>query len=433
MTPFILALMLSATDPDAFRPRDEFRQGRAGDRSMGVATAMFEFAPTGGAGMGAVCACAIPTGSKGEVMTYTRAGNTYCQKGFDFFNNIANGDLVACTTDQPKVQPCNYTSTLGLFVEPAATNNVLRSTAAGNAAWTKTNITVTSNNETAPNGGVEADEVLFNAVGLGTASSLSQGTVCTASATNVLSWYVKGKSGTSGTIDIQLGSAGANFCAACAFNGTTWTRCYVSGAITTSPTIAIGNIQTGACTNAVKASADVAVWGAQCETGSIPTSAVDTTGSFVTRSADTSTAGPSINMGTANVINTAVGYSMAASIVPAQVTTANIAGLNQISGRTEMLFSSSTVETCNLITSGDDPTATGTGTAITAGTAVRTACAYIPKTMYAFYGAGGNGTAAAPIDFSTSSLFIGATTASGGVQNGCIRRVCVDRNPLRCR
>ena len=109
--------------------------GRKGTRGY----AFFEFAPSGGAGMGAPCACTTPTGAKGEALTFTRASNGTCTKtttGGLTTTGIANGDLVVCSSNQPRVE-YDSQGVLGLLVDSAGTNSVLRSQEVNNAAWTK--------------------------------------------------------------------------------------------------------------------------------------------------------------------------------------------------------------------------------------------------------------------------------------------------------
>ena len=123
--------------------------------------AFFEFAPASGAGMGTACACTTPTGAKGEALTFTRTGNATCSKQGLATTGIADGDLVVCTANQPRVESSG--GVLGLRVEGARTNSVLRSQELDNAAWTLDFAgggvipTRTANAATAPDGTPSAE------------------------------------------------------------------------------------------------------------------------------------------------------------------------------------------------------------------------------------------------------------------------------------
>lgn len=91
---------------------------------------LLEFAPPSGAGMGTECSGLVPTGSRGETLTFTRASIATCTK--------ADGTVVDLTSGQPAVQVAPYTGTgaLGLVVELAGTNIVTNSNPAAAVVWT---------------------------------------------------------------------------------------------------------------------------------------------------------------------------------------------------------------------------------------------------------------------------------------------------------
>src|SRR4029077_1644502 len=127
---------------------------------------LFEFAPASGVGMGTACACTTPTGSKGETLTFARSSSATCLKTVGTApQTIANGDMVTCTTNQPRVMPgADGTNILGLLVEDARTNSALRSQQIENAAWTAANAvvaapTITANAAVAPDGTTTAERV----------------------------------------------------------------------------------------------------------------------------------------------------------------------------------------------------------------------------------------------------------------------------------
>ena len=73
----LLAIALLA-QADCTREGGRCRGARMGDRGGGPRFAYFEFAPEGGAGMTAACACTTPTGAKGETLTFSRASSGTC-------------------------------------------------------------------------------------------------------------------------------------------------------------------------------------------------------------------------------------------------------------------------------------------------------------------------------------------------------------------
>ena len=98
-----------------------------------------EFAPDDGAGMGNECACAAVTTTSGLAVPVTRASSATCV--------TSAGVGYTCTNDQPVVE--RRGGILGLRVEPAATNRILRSEELDNASWTAT-ATVTANTYAGP-------------------------------------------------------------------------------------------------------------------------------------------------------------------------------------------------------------------------------------------------------------------------------------------
>jgi hypothetical protein len=101
--------------------------------------AFFEAFPASGAGTFGPCSTTAPTGSKNEVLTFTRASNGTCTKtatGGLATTGIANGDLVVLSTNVARVE-YDSAGTLGLLVEAASSpgNLCVRSAAICNAAW----------------------------------------------------------------------------------------------------------------------------------------------------------------------------------------------------------------------------------------------------------------------------------------------------------
>ena len=248
--------------------------------------AFFEFAPASGAGMGTACACTTPTGAKGEAMTFTRAGDATCARQGLATTGILNGDLVVCTANQPRVESSG--GVLGLRVEAARTNSALRSQELDNAAWVDdsnpvSNITVTANQATAPDGTLTAERFQIPARTAAQWSLRRQ--AIAAGSTGSASVYLKGN-GTSGSVSLIADGALAT-CVDCAFNSSTWSRCTLSAA---GAWIFIGSASGyGACAGGSRAAEDVFVWGAQTEGSGVATYAtsyIPTVAAAVTRNAE---------------------------------------------------------------------------------------------------------------------------------------------------
>lgn len=188
----------------------------------------------------------------------------------------------------------------GVLLEAAATNLLLRSQDMSNAAWSKTNVTATANQATAPDGTLTATKVAATA---SAATVCAQAVVATATS-HVYSIYVK------------IGSGALDACSFAIYNNTTATNLasatinYTTGVLT----VTIGNGYVLALANGwyrvvLYASAGIAIgnniqgyvgfagspetageycyaWGAQLESGITATSYIATVAATVTRSAD---------------------------------------------------------------------------------------------------------------------------------------------------
>ncbi len=179
-----LLFVLPATAGARF---NNFTAGRSLDeqRSRGSTAAadgsLFRFEPNVAAA--AQCTGAAVTGSRAETITLSRSTTAYCQK--------EDGTLVLVTSGQPRMEAS------GLKVEPAHTNQVIRSQEFDNVAWTVSNVTVTANSTTSPAGTATA-ETLESTVAGGYIDSTLFTTVGTTGYTSV---YVKTASGTQ-TMDL---------------------------------------------------------------------------------------------------------------------------------------------------------------------------------------------------------------------------------------
>lgn len=294
----ILAVALSQWGPEPSPGMQQYDPGsvcgRAGGRCFLNRSsnrprenyAFFEFAPASGAGMGAACACAAVTGAKGEALTFTRTGNATCSKQGLATTGIANGDLVVCAGDQPRVELSG--GVLGLRVEAARTNEALRSSDWANAVWVGASggvaaPTITADQAVAPDGTTTADRIQVPATTSGQYSYIYQSGFSSVQRTT--SFFVKGN-GSSGSINLLSGTT-PNACVSCAYVADSWTRCSLPSSTTASTFFFVGNDSLSAvCTTSSKGAIDAFVWGAQHETGLFATSYIPTVAAAVTRNAE---------------------------------------------------------------------------------------------------------------------------------------------------
>ncbi|MBL0304408.1 MAG: hypothetical protein IPQ23_22405 [Cytophagaceae bacterium] len=269
-------------------------QGRSSRGFLCDDYAFFEFAPASGAGLTSACSTTPPTGAKGEALSFARTGNATCTRtatGGLATTGIANGDLVVMSANQPRVE-YDSAGTLGLLVESARTNSLIRSEALDNAAWTSSTgagaVTVTADYAAAPDGTLTADRLQVAACPTAGLYSARLQSRAAAISTDVGSVYLKGTSG-SGSVGIMLGGAATYWAATCTFNASTWTRCSTpAGAIPAASEFWIGclNNSVSSPNPGNTGAADVLVWGAQDEVGAYATSYIPTTSAAVTRNVE---------------------------------------------------------------------------------------------------------------------------------------------------
>lgn len=186
-----------------------------------------------------------------------------------------------------------------LLVEPTATNAFQKSEEFEDAYWVKTNVTVTTNATIAPDGTMTADKITATTTGtdrrIQRPDAIASGTYTTsifikAAEINTVRLFGPGfSSATRASFTLTGSGTVSNLAGATAQiqnYGNGWYKCSVSafyggGAATQRLYL---NLELNG--GSVNAGDGVFVWGAQSETGSVPTSYIPTTTGTVTRNAD---------------------------------------------------------------------------------------------------------------------------------------------------
>lgn len=428
----LVSLTASAQSPRFSRFCSRTDQGRTSRGLLCDEGAFFE--AFNGRGTTTACSTTAPTGAKGEVLTFTRASAATCTKtasGGLATTGIANGDLVSLSNDVARVS-FDSASTLGLLVEASRQNLILRSESFDDAVWVKQQAggravpTVTANFDTAPDGTTTADRVVFDScASIGTESILTQNPAAGGAWQSI---YLRGTSG-AGSISLcsYIGPVGQE-CTVCSFVSGSWTRCSrASGASGGQWALGCEN-QTAFYTNATNTgTADVLLWGAQHEVGAYATSYIRTTGSAVTRVAETATfPGSTFPVSpvsfAASVTVPWAGTTTAADILygNASSTSGLALGWTGATLRAQMCSGS-----CNTLDVAQGPVA---------GVTARWAYQYSSGSASTFRDgsviAGPTVHTAAASPWATA---VGVGCNGFGAVNGIISRICVDPSPTRCR
>ena len=226
----------------------------------------------------------------------------------------ANGIIQTAAAGEPRYTYDPVTGKeLGLLVEESRTNLVTYSEDFNNAAWLKSNTTVTANNAVAPDGTSTADKVIEDSAD----SSHYVRTSVTVLPSTRYTYSIYAKAAERSKIKLSLGqstawgspcsaifdlntgtvvsiqSATANVTASIQQLGNGWYRCVMSA--DRNANIAAGfayaHLLDAAGVNPYQGdgTSGVYIWGCQISTGSFPTSYIPTSGSTVSRDPDTVT------------------------------------------------------------------------------------------------------------------------------------------------
>ncbi len=222
----------------------------------------------------------------------------------------SDGLIKTATTNEARFDHNPTTGeSLGLLVEEQRTNSVLQSEDFS-TTWTQSNITVTTNTVTAPDGTMTADT--FGPVvgdGLTITRFLRQNLALTTQGAYTFSVFVKVGTATTNGIALVVSDQTATnnfrggfnlFTLTAGATGTGWAtptstivaypngwyRCILSGVTSTAHTSLRVNIYLNGFTNTSDTYGTIHIWGAQLEAGAFSTSYIPTTTATVTRSAD---------------------------------------------------------------------------------------------------------------------------------------------------
>jgi hypothetical protein len=191
----------------------------------------------------------------------------------------------------------------GLLIEEARTNLVTYSDDLSNAAWTKSNVTATTNVTVSPDGTSNADRIVASTIGNSRGVFASVTTTAVAHTISVfakasgLNWlciYDPAGSGAGGAwFNLSTGVIGtvtAGYTASIANFGNGWYRCSIVRTLAAGTSFPFFGGVDGDNTITVSSTTNgVFLYGAQLEAGSFATSYIPTVASTVTRNADVAT------------------------------------------------------------------------------------------------------------------------------------------------
>jgi hypothetical protein len=246
-------------------------------------------------------------------ITFTRSSvGTYMNK---------NGLIVTAPADSPRFDhsvvgvgtTVTGVESLGLLIEGQRTNLLIYSEQIDNAAWSKTNVGVTTNFAVAPDGTTTAEEIFPTTVG-SQLRNISQSYTISTAQSYTFSIFVKKHTLTSNFLAIRISNHTATADIYSNFNFSTetfgvasttagwtgntsvqkllngWYRLSITAnTIASTHTILQVNVWGGGYQGTTETIGNYLIWGAQLETGPFASSYIPTVASTVTRSIDRAT------------------------------------------------------------------------------------------------------------------------------------------------